>query len=47
MQTIIAKNYKLLKKLGTGAFGEVFEAVNMVSQDHYAIKLEKASMPNP
>ena len=47
MQAIIGKNYKLLKKLGTGAFGEVFEAVNMVNQDHYAIKLEKASMPNP
>jgi len=47
MQTIIAKTYKLLKKLGTGAFGEVYLALHLPTQSHYAIKLEKSSMPNP
>ena len=37
----VAKNYKLIKKLGKGAFGEIWKAVNVKSKQHYAIKFEQ------
>ena len=37
---IVAKNYKLNKKLGSGAFGEIWKAVNIKTKHEYAIKFE-------
>lgn len=47
MDKIIAKDYKLSKKLGSGAFGEVFLALNTKNQTEYAVKLEKALTKSP
>lgn len=37
---IIAKNYKIIRKLGKGAFGEIWKAVNLKTKANYAIKFE-------
>ena len=39
MDSIVAKDYKLSKKLGSGAFGEVFLAINIKNHAEYAVKL--------
>ena len=39
METIVGKDYKLSKKLGSGAFGEVFLAIHMRTQHEYAVKM--------
>lgn len=36
----INRNYRLLRKLGKGGFGAVYEAINLETQEHVAIKLE-------
>lgn len=41
----IAKVYKLLKKLGSGAFGEIY-LVNKL-KDEFAMKLEKSDTKHP
>lgn len=38
---IVAKNYQLTEKLGNGAFGEIWKAVNQKSKDEVAIKFEE------
>lgn len=38
---IVAKNYQLVKKLGSGAFGEIWKATNMKTKQEYAIKFEE------
>lgn len=38
---IVAKNYQITKKLGNGAFGEIWKAVNLKSKQEYAIKFEE------
>lgn len=37
---VIAKNYKVTKKLGKGAFGEIYKAINMKTKTAYAVKFE-------
>lgn len=41
MEIRVAGRYKLVKKLGNGAFGDVFQAVNEKKSEEVAIKLEK------
>lgn len=38
---IVAKNYKITKKLGSGAFGEIWQAINLKSKQEYAVKFEE------
>lgn len=47
MESIIAKDYKLSKKLGSGAFGEVYMALNVKNHAEYAVKLEKSQTKSP
>jgi casein kinase 1 len=44
----VCKNFRLTKKLGTGAFGEIYLAVNKTNEEElYAAKLEEVSTKNP
>jgi serine/threonine protein kinase len=38
--TIIANKYKLLEKIGAGAFGSIFKGENIRTKDYVAIKVE-------
>ena len=38
------KTFKLVRKLGTGGFGEIFHAINLKNNSDVAIKLEKISL---
>eukprot|EP01016_Furgasonia_blochmanni_P043935 TRINITY_DN6046_c0_g1_i11.p1 TRINITY_DN6046_c0_g1~~TRINITY_DN6046_c0_g1_i11.p1 ORF type:complete len:493 (-),score=90.65 TRINITY_DN6046_c0_g1_i11:171-1649(-) len=46
-QRICAKSYKLTKKLGAGAFGEIFLGINIKTNEEFAVKLEHASTKHP
>lgn len=37
---IIAKHYKVVKKLGKGAFGEIWKVMNTKTKQSYAAKFE-------
>lgn len=39
IENIVGKDYKLVKKLGSGAFGEVFQAIHTKNHTEYAVKL--------
>jgi serine/threonine protein kinase len=41
--TIVAKNYQIQKKLGSGAFGEIYKAVNTKTREEVAIKFEEVN----
>ena len=38
---VVAKNYKINRKLGSGAFGEIWKAVNVKTNQEFAIKFEE------
>src|SRR5574344_1847649 len=40
---IVAKNYQLREKIGSGAFGEIWKAVNMKTKKAFAVKFEDAN----
>jgi len=40
-------NFKLVRRLGSGAFGEIFQGVNPKSNQEVAIKFEKANTKHP
>jgi len=40
-------NFKLVRKLGAGAFGEIFQGVNPKTNQEVAIKFENANTQNP
>ena len=48
MQDIrVGGKYKILKKIGSGSFGEIFEGVNLENNESIAIKLEKVNTRYP
>ena len=43
----IADKFKLVKKLGSGAFGEIYRGTNIKTGDELAVKLEPAKTKFP
>ena len=43
----IGKDFLLLKRLGNGAFGEIFLGTDLISNIDYAIKIEFANSQTP
>lgn len=41
----ISKTYKINKKIGSGAFGEIYLATK--GKEEYAVKLERCDTKNP
>ena len=39
MEVVIAGQFKIIKKIGSGAFGEIFEAVSVKRGHKVAVKL--------
>lgn len=40
---VVGKNYKLINKIGSGAFGEIWKAVNNKTKEEVAVKFEEIS----
>ena len=47
LNSIVAKEYKIARKLGSGAFGEVFMAVHIKNHSEVAVKLEPQGTKSP
>jgi casein kinase 1/casein kinase 1 epsilon len=47
MELKINKTFKLIRKLGSGAFGEIFLGVNLKTNEEVAIKLEHTNTKHP
>jgi serine/threonine protein kinase len=39
MEIRIASRYKLVKKIGGGAFGQIYQALDVISSEKVAVKL--------
>jgi serine/threonine protein kinase len=46
-EIVVGSKYKILKKIGSGSFGEIFEGVNLLSNESVAVKLEKINTRHP
>jgi len=44
-QIVIQKKYQLIKAIGAGAFGSVFQGISLKTRDHVAIKMENTNTP--
>ncbi len=47
MDLRVGDKYKLSKKLGSGAFGEIYLATDLNNNSDVAVKLEKTSTKHP
>lgn len=47
MDSIIAKDFKKIKRIGSGAFGDIFLGINLNNNNEVAIKLELVSVKHP
>jgi serine/threonine protein kinase len=47
MELRVGNKFKLVKKLGTGAFGELYAGVNIKTGEEVAVKLELIYMEKP
>lgn len=43
--TVIKERWRICKKIGGGGFGEIYEAIDMVTQQKVAVKVESAQQP--
>ncbi|KAA0191321.1 Serine/threonine kinase [Fasciolopsis buskii] len=43
--TVIKERWRVYKKIGGGGFGEIYEAIDMVTQQKVAVKVESAQQP--
>ena len=47
MNIVVGDRYKLLRRIGQGSFGQVFEGVDLISGARVAVKLEEINVKNP
>lgn len=47
INTTLCNNYKIIKKIGSGAFGEIFLALNRQNGEEVAVKVEDANSKHP
>ncbi|GIQ84060.1 hypothetical protein KIPB_005490 [Kipferlia bialata] len=47
MELRVANKYRLICKIGEGAFGEIYSGVNLVTQEEVGIKLEPVGAKHP
>ena len=47
MEIRVGGKYKISKKLGRGAFGDLYSGVNLKTNEEVAIKLEKLDTHTP
>ena len=47
MELRVGGKYKLSKRLGEGAFGQIYAGVNVKTNEEVAIKLEKLDTTRP
>lgn len=47
MEIRIAGKFKICKRLGKGSFGELFQGLNLKTNEEVAIKLEKLKVYKP
>jgi casein kinase 1 len=47
MEVRVGKAFKLTRKLGSGAFGEIFHGINLKTNLEVAIKLEPVTTKHP
>ncbi|KAF0310735.1 Tau-tubulin kinase Asator [Amphibalanus amphitrite] len=42
---VVKERWKVVKKIGGGGFGEIYEGLDLVTKEHVALKLESAKQP--
>ena len=47
MEIKIAGKYRLIKKIGKGSYGEIYQALNIKSNENVAVKMEPVSTKTP